>query len=110
MLDGLGYQADTAGDGLEALAAVHAQPYDVILMDLQLPEMGGMEATRRIRSELPVSRQPTVIAMSASVSTDVQVQCLQTGMDDYLTKPIRVRELAVALEVWGWSCSGVTAR
>lgn len=101
MLDRLGYQADAVGDGLEALAVTRAQPYDVILMDLQLPEMDGMEATRRIRSELPASLQPTVVAMTADATTELQALCLQTGMDEYLTKPIRIRELAVVLETWG---------
>ncbi len=101
ILDRLGYQADAAANGIEALAAAHGRLYDVILMDLHLPEMDGMEATRRIRSELPSSCQPTVIAMSANVSTDVQILCLLTGIDDYLNKPIRIRDLAVALEAWG---------
>jgi CheY-like chemotaxis protein len=102
MLDRLGYQADAVGDGLEALAAARAQPYDVILMDLQLPEMGGMEATRRIRSELPASLQPTVIAVTAGATTELQTLCRQNGMDECLTKPIRIRQLAVVLETWGF--------
>jgi CheY-like chemotaxis protein/HPt (histidine-containing phosphotransfer) domain-containing protein len=100
MLDRLGYRADTAGNGLEALATARAKTYDVILMDLQLPEMTGMKATRRIRSELPTSLQPTVIAMTASSATEMQALCLQAGMDGYLTKPIHIRELAVVLEAW----------
>jgi CheY-like chemotaxis protein len=97
MLRKLGYWGDLAGNGLEALAAVHLRPYDVALMDVQMPEMDGLEATRRIRAELPAERQPTIIAMTANATTDDQAHCEQAGMDSYLAKPVRVGQLAAAL-------------
>ena len=98
LLGHLGYRADVAGNGAEALAAVDAAPYDVVLMDVQLPEMDGIEATRRIRSELPAGRQPVIIAVSATTTDEDQRARLQSGMDDNLAKPIRIEALAAALD------------
>jgi len=97
----LGYRADVAGNGAQALAAVDASPYDVVLMDVQLPEMDGIEATRRIRSQLPASRQPIIIAVSATTTDEAQLARLESGMDDNLAKPIRIEALAAALDTWG---------
>jgi PAS domain S-box-containing protein len=97
MLERLGYRADIAGNGLEALRAVRAAPYDVILMDVQMPEMDGYEATRRIRSEFSNEWQPTIIAMTANATTEDLRLCLQAGMDYYLPKPIVVKEMAATL-------------
>jgi PAS domain S-box-containing protein len=97
MLERLGYRADIAGNGLEALRAVRAAPYDVILMDVQMPEMDGYEATRRIRSEFSKEWQPTIIAMTANATSEDPRLCLQAGMDYYLPKPIVVKGLAAAL-------------
>ncbi len=93
----LGCRADVAENGIEALAAVRAVSYDLVLMDVHMPEMDGIEATRRIRAELSAQRQPTVIAMTASFSTDDQALCRQAGMDDFLPKPVHVQELAAVL-------------
>jgi len=93
----LGYRADVAENGVEALAAVHAVSYDLVLMDVHMPEMDGIEATRRIRAELSAQRQPTVVAMTASFSAADQALCLQAGMDDFLPKPVHVQELAAVL-------------
>jgi len=101
LLGRLGYRADVAENGIEALAAVHAGSYDLVLMDVHMPEMDGIEATRRIRVELPAQRQPTVIAMTAGFSTDDQVLCRQAGMDDFLPKPVHVQELAAVLGARG---------
>jgi CheY-like chemotaxis protein len=98
MVRRLGYEADVAGTGTDALAAVHAVAYDVVLMDLYMPEMDGLEATRRIRSEVPTSRQPIIIAMTANVTTEDRRHCLEAGMDAYLPKPVRMEDLAAALE------------
>jgi signal transduction histidine kinase/DNA-binding response OmpR family regulator len=98
MVRRLGYRADVAGNGAEALAAIQAAPYDVVLMDVQMPEMDGLEATRRIRSQVPTSRRPTIIAMTANASTEDRRHCLQAGMDAYLPKPVRMAELAAALD------------
>ena len=103
MLDRLGYRADSAYHGLEALEAVHRHTYDVVLMDVQMPEMDGLEATRRIRQSLPV--QPRIIAMTANAMESDRQACLASGMDDYISKPIQVRELRAALE----QCQRITA-
>src|SRR5581483_95695 len=98
ILEKLGYRADVAGTGLEALAALHRQPYDVVLMDLQMPEMDGLEATRRIRQLWPQSQRPRIIAMTANAMQGDREQCLEAGMDDYVSKPVRIAELQAALE------------
>ncbi|MCP4544550.1 MAG: response regulator [Chloroflexi bacterium] len=100
LLERMGYQADVASNGLEAVQAVQRQPYDVVLMDMQMPEMDGLEATRRIRarhSESGEKSQPRIIAMTANVIIGDREQCLAAGMDDYVSKPIRVEELVEAL-------------
>jgi CheY-like chemotaxis protein/HPt (histidine-containing phosphotransfer) domain-containing protein len=100
MLSQLGYRADVAQNGIEAIAAVHAASYEVILMDIQMPEMDGMEATRRIRSELSATVQPVIVAMTASITIEYQLLCLEAGMDHHLPKPIRLGELRAILGNW----------
>jgi CheY-like chemotaxis protein len=97
LLDQMGYRADLAGNGLEAIAAIERQPYDVILMDVQMPEMDGLEASRQICARWPQDRRPRIIAMTANAMQGDREMCLNAGMDDYLTKPIRVDELTAAL-------------
>jgi signal transduction histidine kinase len=99
MLDHLGYRADVAENGVEALAAVEGAEYQVILMDVQMPEMDGMEATRRIRSELSESDQPFIVAITAGVTIEHQLLCLEAGMDHHLPKPIRLGNLRTVLEI-----------
>jgi CheY-like chemotaxis protein len=96
-LDRLGYRADLAGDGAQALAALRRSAYDVVLMDVQMPVMDGIEATRRIRAEWPASVQPHIIAMTAGVTVEDQESCRQAGVDDYIPKPPREEDLARAL-------------
>jgi signal transduction histidine kinase/CheY-like chemotaxis protein/HPt (histidine-containing phosphotransfer) domain-containing protein len=98
LLERLGYRADVVGNGLEVLQALRRQPYDVILMDVQMPEMDGLEATRRIRSEWPGDTGPYIIALTANAMQGDREICLAAGMDDYLSKPIRVDELINALQ------------
>ena len=98
MLNRLGYEADVAFNGLEAVTAVHEQIYDVILMDVQMPEMDGLEATRQIRTDLAASNQPYIIAMTAAVMQLDREKCLEVGMDDFLAKPVRLEDLAEALK------------
>jgi CheY-like chemotaxis protein len=98
MLDRLGYHADLAANGVEALQALERQAYDVVLMDVQMPEMDGLEATRRIRREATRKAQPRIIAMTANAMQEDREICLAVGMDDYLSKPIRVWELVTALK------------
>jgi signal transduction histidine kinase/DNA-binding response OmpR family regulator/HAMP domain-containing protein/HPt (histidine-containing phosphotransfer) domain-containing protein len=94
----LGYRADVAGNGLEAMEAVDRQPYDVVLMDVQMPELDGLEATRRIRATRPAGQPPYIIAMTANAMQGDREQCLEAGMDDYISKPVRVDELVATLE------------
>jgi signal transduction histidine kinase/CheY-like chemotaxis protein/HPt (histidine-containing phosphotransfer) domain-containing protein len=96
-LERLGYRADAAVNGSEVLSALERQPYDVILMDMQMPEMDGLEATRRIRRRWPGKNWPRIIAMTANVTKDDYQACIEAGMNDYLPKPIRVKELMAAL-------------
>jgi signal transduction histidine kinase/DNA-binding response OmpR family regulator len=98
VLGRLGYQADVAANGLEALQALQRQTYDVVLMDVQMPEMDGLDATRRLRREFPAAQQPYVIAMTANAMQGDREMCLAAGMDDYLSKPIRIAELVRALQ------------
>ncbi|MCP4544552.1 MAG: response regulator, partial [Chloroflexi bacterium] len=81
--------------------AMQRQPYDVVLMDVQMPEMDGLEATRRIRGEIDADQQPHIIAMTASAMREDRERCLSVGMDDYVSKPVRVKELVEALNKCG---------
>jgi PAS domain S-box-containing protein len=96
VLEQMGYRTDIASNGLEAVQSVERQPYDAILMDVQMPEMDGLEATRRIR-KLDNVAQPHIIAMTANAMQGDREMCLAAGMDDYITKPFRVEELIGAL-------------
>ncbi len=99
MLARLGYRADLAGNGLEALEALTRQAYDIILMDVQMPEMDGFEASRRIKAGPPSEsgRHPWIIALTANAMEGDRERCLAAGMDDYLGKPMRATDLAAAL-------------
>jgi CheY-like chemotaxis protein/HPt (histidine-containing phosphotransfer) domain-containing protein len=97
-LEDLGYSADVAANGREVLAALQRQVYDVILMDVQMPEMDGLEATRRIRGDFGAERQPHIIAMTANAMQGDRELCLEAGMDDYVSKPVYLDELHAALE------------
>jgi signal transduction histidine kinase/DNA-binding response OmpR family regulator len=97
LLQQMGYRADVAGNGIEAIEALQRQPYDVVLMDVQMPEMDGLEATRRIVAKWPAGERPRIVAMTANAMQGDREECLAAGMDDYLTKPIRVEALQQAL-------------
>ncbi|MGE5461803.1 MAG: GAF domain-containing protein, partial [Syntrophothermus sp.] len=96
ILERLGYRADVASNGLEAVESIERQTYDVILMDVQMPEMDGLDATRSIR-RLEHATQPHIIAMTANAMEGDREKCLTAGMNDYVSKPIRVNELVEAL-------------
>ncbi|MCB9753004.1 MAG: response regulator [Myxococcales bacterium] len=98
ILGRLGYKADIAGNGLEAVRALEDQDYNLILMDMQMPEMDGLEATRRIRATISPLRQPYIIAMTANAMESDRRACLAAGMDDYIAKPVRVNALVEALK------------
>lgn len=96
-LERLGYQIDTAADGMEAVMAVHRRRYDLILMDVRMPEMDGLEAARRIRAELSPDEQPRIVAMTAYAYPEDLAACRAAGMDDALTKPVHFDRLAAIL-------------
>jgi PAS domain S-box-containing protein len=97
-LERMGYRADVAANGLEVLDALQRQRYDAVLMDMQMPEMDGLEATRQIRQRRSVRQQPRIIAMTANAMQGDRELCLDAGMDDYVSKPMRVEDLIAALE------------
>ena len=97
VLESMGYRADVVSNGSEAVEAVGSVPYDVVLMDVQMPEMDGLEATRQICARPPASGSPHIIAMTANAMEGDREACLAAGMNDYLSKPIRPEELAKAL-------------
>lgn len=97
MLKRLGVSADVADDGIQTLAALDAQPYDIVLMDVQMPGLDGIEATRTIRHEGNPGKQPWIIAVTAHATAADRERCLQAGMDDYLTKPLRLDLLEAAI-------------
>ena len=101
LLQQMGYRADLASNGAEAIECVERQTYDVILMDVQMPEMDGLEASRRITGKWPPDKRPRIIAMTANAMQGDREACLAAGMDDYVTKPIRVDALVEALMVAG---------
>jgi signal transduction histidine kinase/DNA-binding response OmpR family regulator len=97
LLEKLGYRADVAGNGIEALQALERQPYDLLLTDIQMPEMDGVEATRRIIERWPEGERPRIVAMTAEAMQGDRERFLEAGMDDYVMKPIRVEELVTAI-------------
>ena len=98
LLERLGYRADVATNGLEAIEALERQPYDVVLMDVQMPELDGLDATRRICERWPAESRPHIIAMTANALPEDREACFAAGMNDYVAKPIRAEELAAALK------------
>jgi PAS domain S-box-containing protein len=98
LLERLGYGADVAWNGLEALEALDRKPYDVVLMDVQMPELDGLDASRRICERWPADTRPRIIAMTANAMPEDREACLAAGMDDYVAKPVRADELAKALK------------
>jgi CheY-like chemotaxis protein len=97
LLSQMGYRADLASNGIEAIECIARQTYDVVLMDVQMPEMDGLEAARRITATYPPNQRPRIVAMTANAMQGDREACLAAGMDDYVTKPIRVDALVEAL-------------
>jgi CheY-like chemotaxis protein len=114
LLQQMGYRADLAANGLQALAALDQQPYDLIFMDVMMPEMGGLEATAAIRerqqqpARFPNYKSPIIIvAMTANAMQGDREKCIAAGMDDYLAKPVRLEDIRAIVERWG-SAAGST--
>ena len=108
LLDRLGYRADVAASGQEVLEAVQRQHYDVILMDVHMPEMDGIEATRRVFAMLPPVEYPYIIAMTAAAMQEDRERCRQVGMHNFISKPVKVEELVRALvQARAWLASRV---
>jgi CheY-like chemotaxis protein len=97
LLERLGYGADVVWNGIETLAALERQQYDVVLMDVQMPELDGLDASRRICERWPREARPRIIAMTANALPEDREACFAAGMDDYVAKPIRPDALAAAL-------------
>jgi CheY-like chemotaxis protein len=114
----LGYRADVAANGLEVLEAFSRQAYDVVLMDLHMPEMDGSEATRLLRHRFPEDRMPAIVAVTADAMQGDRERCLQAGMDYYISKPLRIEDLvqvlsqcrALASPKEASSCAGIARK
>jgi CheY-like chemotaxis protein/HPt (histidine-containing phosphotransfer) domain-containing protein len=103
LFEQMGYHLDVAADGLEAVEALQRQSYDMVFMDVQMPELDGLQATRRIRQLEKEQNRPgsIIVAMTASAMLGDRERCLAAGMDDYLAKPVRPEAVQSALERWG---------
>ncbi len=101
ILQQLGYLAEVVSNGLEAIEALQRQTYDIVFMDMQMPEMDGLEATKYIVTHWNKETRPRIIAMTANVMQGDKERCIEVGMDDYVSKPIRIEEVQNALKRWG---------
>jgi CheY-like chemotaxis protein len=101
VLQKLGYRADLANNGLEVLHALDQKVYDLLFLDVQMPEMDGLEATRQICKRWTPERRPAIVAMTGNALMGDREKCLAAGMDDYISKPVRVAEIQAAIERWG---------
>jgi CheY-like chemotaxis protein len=101
MFRAYGYHADVAVNGLEAVAALHRQTYDIVFMDVQMPKMDGLEATRTIVRTWPPGQRPRIVGLSANALREDIEAATQAGMDAYLTKPLSASQLLTELEKSG---------
>jgi CheY-like chemotaxis protein/HPt (histidine-containing phosphotransfer) domain-containing protein len=100
VLQKLGYRAEVAANGLEVLKALEQRAFDILLLDVQMPEMDGLETARHICQRWPDAKRPRMIAMTGNALVGDREKCLEAGMHDYIAKPVRVGELQAALERW----------
>jgi CheY-like chemotaxis protein len=96
-LERMGYHAHTANNGVEGVQAMRDRNFHLVFMDVQMPEMDGLEATRQIRTHIPTERQPVIIALTANAMQGDRERCLDSGMNDYITKPVKIDELQSAI-------------
>ena len=101
LLSRMGFKVDSVINGLEALEMVKRMDFDIVLMDIQMPEMTGIEATIKIREEVAVDRQPLIIALTANVMAEDKENCIKSGMVDYMPKPVDFTLLQEMLIKWG---------
>lgn len=101
MIEKFGFKADAVSNGIEVLEALKKIKYDLIFMDIHMPEMDGIEATNKIITEIPVDEQPVIIAMTADIFDDIREKCANVGMQDFISKPVKVSELQNILVKWG---------
>jgi CheY-like chemotaxis protein len=101
VLQKLGYSADIVDNGIAVLRAVEQKVYDLIFLDVQMPEIDGLEVARRICQRLPGDKRPCLVAMTGNALVGDREKCLAAGMDDYISKPVRVEDLQMILERWG---------
>jgi CheY-like chemotaxis protein len=97
LLDRLGYQSDCVANGEEVLAAIERQHYDVVFMDVQMPIMDGISATRELCRRLPIASRPRIVGMTGNVLPEVRLECQLAGMNDYVPKPVTAEALVTAL-------------
>ena len=101
LLSLMGYLVDAVENGKEVLEILDKKDFDIILMDIQMPEMDGIEATEKILETIPLEKQPLVIAITANAMSGDREKCLAVGMVDYMAKPVKINELQKIIEKWG---------
>ena len=100
LLEKIGYEIDVVDNGHEAVEAVKRKRYDLVLMDIKMPVLDGLQATRKIIEQVPKSERPLIVALTAHVMVHQRETCLASGMDDFLAKPLRLQDLHAALNRW----------
>jgi len=110
LLERQGHVVTTAKNGLEAVARLAEEPFDLVLMDLQMPEMDGLEATRRVRASGGLNATTAIVALTANATTEDREACRASGFTDYLTKPVAPHQLSAMFARWANGDSGLTSR